>query len=104
MPVLIENDRKPRDLAAVEYFVDGVRQAYVWDRNAWVRIDDVEAADEAPLSGRGRNGLAACVAKHYVDEFGGAITAGIALQARNFQMALSLKYGAERETVTDSWF
>lgn len=104
LPVTIDNDRKPRDLAAIEYFASGERRAYVWDRNEWVRIDGLLEADTAPLSNRGVNGLAACVARAYVEEFGGQLSGAILLQERNFRSALAFKYGSERDSVTGDWF
>lgn len=105
LPALIDDDRKPRDLVAIESFVEGgTRQAHLWDRTGWVRIDALDVDDEAPLSNRGVNGLAACVAQYYAEEFGAQLGASIILQARNFRLALSYKFGTEREVVGGAWF
>ena len=91
------DDRKPRDLVAIEYFDAQGRKAYLWDRTGWVRIDALEPGEDAPLSERGANGLAACVAVAFIEEFGGSVSSGMMLQARNFKTALSYKLGSERD-------
>lgn len=101
LPTLIDNERKPRDLVAIEAFVTGgARTAYIWDRTAWVQINDLDDDAAAPLADRGSNGLAACVAVAYVEEFGGQVGPGTLMQCRNFKMALSYKFGSEREPST----
>lgn len=104
LPTEIDEDRKPRDLVAIEGFDITGRKAYVWDRTAWTRIDALTATDEAPLASRGVNGLAACVAVAYADEFGAPIGPGTLLQARNFKTALSYKFGSERAVSMGIWF
>lgn len=99
------DDRKPRDLVAIEGFVaGGARTAYIWDRTAWVQINDLAEEDEAPLSSRGANGLAACVAIAYADEFGASVGPGTLMQCRNFKTALSYKMGSERETSVGTYY
>ena len=99
------DDRKPRDLVAIEVFDDDGRKAWVWDRNAWVRIDSLTENDAAPLAARGMNGLAACVAVNYVEEFGeGTITQSMVRQCGQFKAALSYKFGSEREVSVGTWF
>lgn len=95
LPTLV-HDRKPRDLVAIEAHDDEGRRAWIWDRTAWVRIDNMEAGTEAPLSNRGVNGLAACLALVYADEFGGQVGPGTVLQSRTFKTGLSYKFGSER--------
>lgn len=105
LPTEIDNDRKPRDLVVIEGFVaGGSRVAYIWDRTAWVQINDLVESDEAPLSNRGENGLAACVALAFADEFGAQVGPGVLMQCRNFKTALSYKFGSEREPSTGTWF
>lgn len=98
------DERKPRDLVAVEFFDTDGRKAYVWDRTAWVQITDLEAADTAPLSERGANGLAACVAVAFAEEFGAPVTNAAMMQCRNFKTALSYKLGSEREVSTGTYY
>ena len=55
--------RQPRDLSAYESLTStGTRTVKIYDRTAWVSLLDLALADEAPLSGRGEMGLAACLA------------------------------------------
>lgn len=105
LPTLIDDDRKPRDLVAIESFVaGGSRSAYIWDRTAWVQVNGLSEDDPAPLSARGVNGLAACLAMLYADEFGAEVGPGTVLQARNFKTALSFKFGSEREPTVSDYF
>lgn len=99
------DERKPRDLVAIEGFIaGGDRVAYIWDRTAWVQINDLAEADEAPLANRGENGLAACLAVAYAEEFGAEIKGSTLMQARNFRTALSFKFGSEREPSVASYY
>lgn len=98
LPVDVDDERKPRDLAAIEGFTaGGSRVAYIWDRTAWVQTNALTLDSEAPLSGRGVNGLAACLAVAYAEEFGAEIPGSTVMQSRNFKQALSYKFGTERE-------
>lgn len=93
-----------RDLAAVEIYDTNGRRAYVWDRDAWVRIDNLLPGDDAPLAMRGANGLAACLAVYYAEEYGAQIGAGAALQARNFKFSLATRYGTQQDLVPGVYF
>ncbi len=104
LPTTIDDVRKPRDLVAIEGFDDTGRKAYIWDRNAWVRITGLLENDDAPLADRSVNGLAACVALNYAHEFGAELREGVVMQARSFKTALSYKLGSEREVREASWF
>lgn len=105
LPTLINNDRKPRDLVAIEtYDPTNGRRAWVWDRIAWVQINALDDDDPAPLSDRGENGLAACLAVYYAEEFGAELSASTIRQCGQFKSALSFKFGSEREPSTGSWF
>lgn len=84
------------DLAAVEINDAEGRRSYVWDRVAWLRIDGLEASDPAPLADRGANGLAACLALLYAEDFGAQVGAAAVIQARAYKTALSLKLGTDQ--------
>lgn len=92
------------DLSAIEIFDGTSRKLWLWDRNAWVRIDALADGDEAPLSWRGANGLAACVAVNYAEEFGAQIGPGAVRQAGTFKTALSLKLGSTQPVTAGEWF
>lgn len=98
------DERKPRDLVAIEAFDDDGRKAYIWDRTAWVKITDLDTADDAPLSNRGVNGLAACVAVAFAEEFGATVAGSTMMQCRAFKTALSYKLGSEREVSTGTYY
>lgn len=96
LPATID-ERKPRDLVAIEAHDDAGRRAWIWDRTEWVRIDALAASDTAPLSNRGVNGLAACLAVAYAEEYGAQLSASVVRQCGQFKSALSYKFGSERE-------
>ncbi len=99
-----DGERQPRDLVAVEVNDAAGRRAYVWDRTAWAQITGLAEGDEAPLATRSYNGLAACVATVFADEFGAELTNGIVRQASVFKTALSFKMGSERTPSTATYF
>lgn len=105
LPDFIDNDRKPRDLVAIETNdpTNG-RQAFIWDRTAWVRIDSLTENDDAPLADRGVNGLAACLAMVYADEFGQEIGQAVVRQASAFKTALALRLGSETDPVAGQYY
>lgn len=98
------DDRKPRDLVAIEAFDSEGRRAWIWDRTAWVRIDSLADSDDAPLAERGVNGLAACVALNYAEEFGAEVTANVLRQCAAFKTALSYKFGSQRDIVAGQFY
>lgn len=104
LPVFADAECPWRDLSAIEVFDVSGRRAYVWDRDEWTRIDDLEPGDDAPLSGRGANGLAACLASYYAEEYGAQIGAGAARQAVAFKNALSLKMGSTQDVAPGVYF
>ncbi len=55
--------RQPRDLAIYEVqHASGDRFVKLYDRDRWVEMTGLDLSDDAPLSGRGHMGLAACLA------------------------------------------
>ena len=104
LPDFTDTDCRWRDLAAIEVFDNNGRRAYLWDRTDWVRIDALEATDRAPLSDRGMNGLAACVAMNYAEEFGAQVGPGAVKQASSFKYALAIKTGTTQNAVPGQFF
>lgn len=105
LPETIDDDRKPRDLVAIEtHDPTRGRQAWIWDRTAWVRIDSLAPGDDAPLADRGMNGLAACVALLYAEEFGEAPSGNVVRQAASFKQSLSYAMGSTREPVAGTYY
>jgi|GEM_PF-4942257 len=103
LPATID-ERKPRDLVAIEAHDATGHKAWIWDRIAWVRIDDLEPGTDAPLGWRGANGLAAVLAVRWSEEFGANISSAAMLQARNFTTAIALKMGSERDVVGGEFY
>jgi hypothetical protein len=68
---------------------------WLYDNGAWVDLNDLTLAYEAPLASRGRAGLSACLAMALADEFGGTIGPSVARQAASFRMSLALKLGGD---------
>ena len=77
------------------------RAIYIYDGyvQLWMRIDALGLNDEAPLSQRDADGLAAILAVRMSDEFGSELlTAGTVQAANKYKMALVTGYGSqERE-------
>lgn len=99
-----ERDYPIRDLAAIEINDVTGRKAYVWDRQAWVRVDALEPSDEAPLSNRGAEGLAACLATWIVEDYGETPTPMVMAKAGSYKTNLRLQFGSEQEPVPGQYF
>lgn len=104
LPELVDSVHPPRDLAAIEFNNASGRGAHIWDRSGWVRIDALDADDDAPLALRGAEGLAACLAASIAEEYGAPLTASVVSKASNFRTNLRLNAGAEREVTAGQWF
>lgn len=104
LPDITDTDCRWHDLAAIEVFDTEGRKVWLWDRNAWVRLDGLEPGSDAPLSDRGVNGLAACLAILYAEEFGAQPGAGVLTQSRTFKWNLSLKLGSTQDTTAGTFF
>lgn len=72
LPDLIDDgqERRVKDLAAVQYNEGAGWQTWISDRGDWVRVDDLDEADEAPFSNRNEDGLASLVAVELAPTFG----------------------------------
>lgn len=71
------------------------RATYIYDApvQRWMRIDALTLDDEAPLSARGPDGLAAVLATRLVAEYGDALLSAATLQAANrYRLALVNSY------------
>ncbi len=77
---------------------------YLYENGAWASIGDLALADAAPLSGKGRGGLSACLALAYAEEFGGGVGPGVQRQAAAFKMGLSMKYGSDANRSVPDYF
>lgn len=75
---------------------------YLYENGAWVTINALTLDDEAPLSGRGMAGLAACLAME-MGEWGGEIGPGIARQAAAFKAGLATRLGTETAYTAPEW-
>lgn len=104
LPVFEDAECPWRDLAAIEIFDVGGRRAYIWDRTKWVRIDALSPGDDAPLALRGANGLAACLAVVYAEEYGAQVGAGAVRQSNAFKSQLSYKMGTTRDPVPGQYY
>jgi hypothetical protein len=89
------SDRAPYDLAIVVVVQDAATQVSIYDAfaGAWVRLDGLTLDTDPPLKQRDRDGLAACVAVAYADEFGGRVGAATQAKAATFRIALSARSG-----------
>lgn len=108
LPTTVENDGEtsPYDTAFIEV-VDTVASTvtrYIYENGAWVNISGLTLASAAPLSGRGRDGLAACLAIPFAEEFGQQVGAGVVRQAASFKTGLSLKVGSDAQRTAPEYF
>ncbi len=98
----------PYDLSIIETFntTTGVLTRYLYDASGagWVSISDLLTSSTAPLATRGRDGLAACLAMSFAELFGASIGPGVAMRARNFKTALSMKLGADRPRAAAEYY
>lgn len=89
LPTTIEGeDRRPLDLAAVQYQDENTSSAwrtYVSDRGTWTRIDNLVEASTAPFADRNQDGLSALLAVEIAHEYGKEPSPATVAQARRFQ-------------------
>lgn len=91
---LTGDSRSPSDLAIAIVVTAGEEpdtRIYDANRAAWVALDGLELGDDAPLAGRGADGLSACLAKRLGEDYGQAITVQTEQSAGRFAAAISLK-------------
>ena len=96
----------PYDTAFIEV-IDTVANTvtrYLYEAGAWADISSLALTDPAPLAGRGRGGLSACLALAYAEEFGAQVGPGVMRQAASFKTALSLKWGGESNRTVADYF
>lgn len=76
----------------------GLTQTWIYDGTlkAWQQVDAIQMDDEAPRSSD-RNGLAACLAIEFADQYGGDVPAATVQQASRYKMALTAGYGFQRK-------
>lgn len=101
-----DETKPPYELSFIEV-VDTVAQTvtrYLYENGAWVDINSLALDDEAPLSGRGRDGLAACLALPLAEEYGGEIGPAVVRQAGSFKTGLSLKFGSDSPRTAPDYF
>lgn len=99
--------RQPRDMAFYEVVEsDGTQTAKLYDRTAWVDLLGLGLSDIAPLSGRGANGLAACLATAggFADLFGAEAGPGTVAVARHFLRNIMSKIGSTQDSSGSEFF
>jgi len=98
--------RPPRDLAQIEVITGGVsvRSIYTTHLRAWTAIQSLALTDIAPLSNRGVQGLASCLALQIADDYEAQASAGVQRVATMFMFGLSARYGSQRRTAMQDYF
>ncbi len=101
--------RAPRDLAIYESVNSTeARSVRLYDRTGWVDLLNLTTTDEAPLSGRGKIGLASALACSgaFIAMFNdtAAMNPDIRRSANQFQAALSYKIGTTRDRAQAEYF
>lgn len=103
-------DYPPFDLSYIETIdaTAGTRAQWVYEaaRGAWVALNDLTLDDTAPLSTRGRNGLAALLSVYWADQYTneGDIPASVKMNAAMFRGSLATKYGGDRSATAAEYF
>lgn len=106
-PTENRNERPPRDTSVVvisDAFT-GETQEYLYDgtQKLWQSIGGLGLTDQAPLSRRDHDGLAASLAVRIADEYGDVPAATVRL-ANLFQSNLVHRWGQPRTPVYGSYF
>lgn len=73
------------------------RVTYVYDGTIqrWMRTDNIDLSDEAPLSARGSDGLASVLALRLLELFGDSLASQVTIRsAASYKMALVSNYGS----------
>lgn len=101
-----DEDASPYDTAFVEIIDVGSATVtrYLYESGAWVEISDLGLDDEAPLAGKGRGGLASCLALAIAEEYGNQVSAAVMRQAASFKTGLSLKLGSDAQRTAPDYF
>lgn len=99
-------DYPPYALSAIEVIdtVAATVKRYIYENGAWVAIGALTLDNTAPLSGRGRSGLAACLAMSLAEMYGAEVGPGALRQANSFKTALALKLGSDTLRTAQDYF
>jgi hypothetical protein len=105
-PLTSAYPRPPRDLAQIEVLTANVSVRSIYDAHsrAWVPIQAMTLTQVAPLSNRGAQGLASCLALQIADDFDAQPSPGIQRVATLFMFGLSARYGSSRRTGIVDYF
>lgn len=103
--ITTDNDRIPYDLALV-VVAKTSPEFHLFDAlvGDWVRLDSLTLDDVAPLSNRGRDGLACALAIAITDEYGGDAGPNTKRTAAQFMMGLSEKRGGAQPVMQAEYF
>lgn len=91
-------DRPPHDIAMVQYDTGAGFVTYASDRGEWVALDGLTESDEAPFSGRNKEGLSALVAVEMAETYPGAAVGPVTIgKARRWQSMWSRQQPIDTE-------
>lgn len=96
--------RAPRDLSIIETVIGGTRGVKVYDRTGWVSLLGLTLSSDAPFAGRGVAGLSACLARTYVEMFGGELGPYTQRMAARFEGSLSRKGSSTQDKQAVEYF
>jgi hypothetical protein len=95
------DDRQPKDLALIVVAIGqaGQEVRYLYDGNAgaWVSLNGLTLASNAPLASRGSDGLACCLAELIADEFGGVVGPVTMRSAARFRSGLTHRFSTAHD-------
>lgn len=100
-PTTVDDDcetREPADLALIMVVTAGVEpdiRVRDANRGEWVAVNGLGLSDDAPLAGRGSDGLSSCLARKIAGGYGLPVDDQIERAANRFVSALSRKSTAQ---------
>lgn len=95
--------RPPNDLSLILVVTAGAEpdcRIYDANRAEWVSLNGLSLSDNAPLAGRGGDGLAACLVRRIAGDYGLPTSDEIERSANRFITALGLKRTSQTVGVT----
>jgi len=98
------NYRKPRDLTVIEISDDSGRNTWIWDRDAWVKLNDLAFESVCPLAWRSPRGFAACLGVNLSGDFNMPLTQSLTRLASQYRTMISMKLGSTQDPSPVSYF
>lgn len=96
--------RPPYDLSLIEVQDGSDRNVWLYDRSDWVDLNALDLNAECPLSTRGVNGLAACLATSANGPFMAEVPPLVMREALKFLQTITFKAGSTRKPRVSEYY